>query len=326
MAVERNPHYRPREGSEADWAAGPKRAHFERVEWHVMPDPATALAALRTGEVDWWENPGNDLLPALRRARDVMVGQANRLGTFGTGVFNTLHPPFDKPAVRRAMLRAMSQADFMTAAAGTEPGNTRAGIGVFTPGTPLANDEAMDTIAAPRDIERAKRELREAGYAGERVVLLAPADQPVLAALAEVQRDLFEKLGVNLDYVVSDWGTLVQRRARREPPAQGGWSMFHTTWNGLEGINPGVMPFLRGNGTQGWFGWPEVPALEAARLAWFDAPDLAAQQAAARGIQRVVMEEAPYMPTGQYFSSTAWRRGLEGLITPILAMWNARRV
>ncbi len=326
LAVERNPHYVPRAEGEADWAAGPKRVHFDRVEWHVMPDGATAASALRQGEVDWWENPPNDLLPSLRRVREVVINPPGPLGVFGTGVFNCLHPPFDRPAVRRALLRAMSQADFMTAAAGTEPGRTRAGVGVFTPGTPLANDEGMAAITASRSIEQGRRELREAGYAGERVTLLAPADQPVLAALAEVQRDLFEKLGMPVEYLVSDWGTLVQRRARREPPAQGGWNMFHTTWNGLEGINPGVMPFLRANGAQAWFGWPTIPALEEARLAWFDAPDLAAQQAAARRIQAVVLEEAPFMPTGQYFASSAMRRGLEGVLTPILAMWNARRV
>jgi peptide/nickel transport system substrate-binding protein len=31
--------------------AGPKRVHFKRVEWPVIPDPGTA-AALQNGEVD----------------------------------------------------------------------------------------------------------------------------------------------------------------------------------------------------------------------------------------------------------------------------------
>ncbi|MCW8088046.1 ABC transporter substrate-binding protein [Sabulicella glaciei] len=325
VAFERNPDYVPRPNGTSDWAAGPKRVHMDRVEWLTMPDPGTAMAALRSGEVDWWENPGNDLLPVLRRARDVHVQRASPLGTFGTGVFNTMHPPFDKPAVRRAILRAMSQEDFMTAAAGADSELWRAGVGVFTPETPLANDEALEAVTGPRDIERSRRELREAGYNGERVVLLAPGDYPLLGALAEVQRDLFQRLGVNLDYVVTDWGTLVQRRSRREPPGQGGWSMFHTTWNGLDGINPGVMQYIRANGQGAWFGWPDIPALEEARLSWFDAPDLEAQKASARRIQRIVMEEAPYLPTGQYFGSTAWRRGLEGVIAPIYAMWNIRR-
>ena len=101
--------------------------------------------------------------------------------------------------------------------------------------------------------------------------------------------------------------------------------MFHTTWNGLDAINPGVMQFLRANGQGAWFGWPDVPALERERLAWFDAPDLAAQQAGARRIQVLVMEEAPYLPTGQYFASTAWRKSITEPISETIAFWGVQR-
>lgn len=321
---ERNPAYRPREGGEPSWAAGPKRVHFDRVEWNIMPDPATATAALQTGEVDWWENPPNDLLPALRRGRDIRLKRGSPLGTIGTGVFNCLHPPFDKPAVRRAVLRAMSQADFMTAAAGAERELWRDGVGVFTPGTPLANDAGLEAITAPRDLERSRRELREAGYSGERVVVLAPSDQPALAALGEVGADLFRRLGVEVDYRVSDWGTLVQRRASREPPDKGGWNMFHTTWNGLDGISPGVMQYLRAGGQSAWFGWPDVPKLEGLRLSWFDAPDLEAQKRIAVEIQREFLQSAPVLPTGQYFGSTAWRRTITEPVSEVYAFWGVR--
>jgi peptide/nickel transport system substrate-binding protein len=326
VVYERNPDYVPRQGGEPDWAAGPKIVHFDRVEWHVMPDPGTAAAALQNGEAEWWENPPNDLVPVLARAREVVVGRASPLGTFGTGIFNTLHPPFDKSAVRRAVLRAMSQADFMAAAAGADPSLWRADVGVFTPGTPLANEAGIEAITAPRDIEASKRELREAGYAGERVVLMAASDNPVLAALGEVGNDLLRRLGMNVDFVVADWGTVVQRRASKEPPERGGWNMFHTTWNGLDGINPGVMQFLRANGQQAWFGWPDVPSLDALRLSWFDAPDLAAQRRIAEEVQKQVFEHAPYLPTGQYFNSTAWRRSVTKPNSEVISFWGIRRV
>ena len=325
VAFERNAAYRPREAGETSWAAGPKRVFVDRVEWVVMPDPGTAAAALRSGEVDWWENPPNDLLPVLQRDRNVTVRRASNLGAFGTGIFNCLHPPFDKPAVRRAVLRAMSQQDFMTAAAGADPSLWKAGIGVFTPGTPLANDAGIEAITGPRDLERSKRELREAGYRGEPVVMLAPSDQAVLMALAEVGADLFKKLGMNVEYRVSDWGTLVQRRASKEPPDKGGWSFFHTTWNGLDGLNPGIMQFLRANGERAWFGWPDVPKLVTLRDAWFDAPDLAAAQAIAREIQTTVFEEAPYLPSGQYFGSTGYRRNVTDVIPEIYAFWGVKK-
>lgn len=59
---ERFESYHPREDGTPDWTAGPKVAHFDRIEWHVLPDPATALAALQTGEMDWWELAASDFL------------------------------------------------------------------------------------------------------------------------------------------------------------------------------------------------------------------------------------------------------------------------
>ena len=54
--------YSPRD-EKANWLAGGKRVHFDRIEWHIVPDAATAAAALQNGEVDWWETPISDLIP-----------------------------------------------------------------------------------------------------------------------------------------------------------------------------------------------------------------------------------------------------------------------
>jgi peptide/nickel transport system substrate-binding protein len=100
--------------------------------------------------------------------------------------------------------------------------------------------------------------------------------------------------------------------------------MFHTTWNGLDGINPGVMQFLRAGGQAAWFGWPDVPRLEELRLSWFDAPDLPAQKRIAMDIQREALEAAPFLPTGQYFSSTAYRRTITEPVSEVMAFWGVR--
>jgi peptide/nickel transport system substrate-binding protein len=317
--------YKPREGGAAEWAAGPKVVHVDRVEWRVMPDPGTAASALQNNEVDWWENPTNDLLPLLARNRDIVTELAGPLGTLGTGIFNHLHPPFDKPAVRRVVLEAMSQEDFMIAAAGTDPSLWKAGIGVFTPGTPMANDAAMGAITGKRDLEASKRALIAAGYKGERIVLMAPSDQPVLAALGEVCNDLLKRLGMDVDFVVSDWGTLVQRRASKAAPDKGGWNMFNTTWAGLDMVNPVVTQVLRTSGDKGFFGWPNIPEIEALREAWLDAPDLPAQQRIAAELQTVAMREVPFLPTGQYFYKTAYRSSLKDVPKGLFVFWNARK-
>jgi peptide/nickel transport system substrate-binding protein len=220
----------------------------------------------------------------------------------------------------------MSQQDYMNAAAGTDRALWRDRVGVFTPGTPMATDIGLEFLTRKRDQSELRAAMRAAGYDGERVVLLAPGDIPVLAALGEVGNDLLRRLGMNVDYVVSDWGTVVQRRAKKEPPSQGGWSMFHTNWTGADMIHPTSIQLLRANGHKAWFGWPDLPHLQALVESWTDAPDLATQQGIAVEIQKDVLQDVPFLPVGQYFTKTAHRRNIDGIIKGVFAFWNARRI
>ena len=323
VVYERNRDYVPRPDGTSSWAAGPKVVHVDRVEWTVMPDPGTAMSALQNGEVDWWENPPNDLLPLIDRSRTMQARRSSPLGIVGTGIFNHLHPPFNNTEIRRIVMEAFSQEDCMAAAAG-DPSMWRAGVGVFPPETPMANDAGMAALNGRKDFEASKKALQAAGYKGERVVLMAASDNPVLAALGEVANDVLRRLGMNVDYVVSDWGTLVQRRASKAAPDAGGWNMFHTTWYGLDLVNPGVSQMLRTSGGQTYFGWPEVPEVDALRNAWIDASEPAGQLQLAREIQAAALRHAVYIPTGQYFNKTAWTSRLADVPDGLHVFWSAR--
>ncbi|MDN3565248.1 ABC transporter substrate-binding protein [Paeniroseomonas aquatica] len=326
FVYERFADYRPRESGTPAWTSGPKRALVDRVEWRVTPDSATASAALQSGEVDWWENPPNDLLPPLRRARDIVIDIPDPTGQLGFARFNHLHAPFNNPKLRQALLGAINQADFMTAAFGDTKGAWRDKVGFFPDGTPFASDAGMAALTSPRDLEKVKREVAASGYKGEPVVLLGATDFPIINALCLVGADLFKQVGLNVDYVSSDWGTVVQRRNSREPVEKGGWSVFFTYWAGFDTLGPGVNQTLRGNGTNGWFGWASSERLEAKRAEWFDAPSLAAQQQAAREQQAIGFEEVPALPLGQAFVATAYRRNLVDLPKGPPFFWNARKV
>src|SRR6266571_2635091 len=71
--------YLPRQEPNS-WLAGGKQMSLERIEWIVMPDPATASSALQNGEIDWWENPISDLVPVLRKNANILVDIADPLG------------------------------------------------------------------------------------------------------------------------------------------------------------------------------------------------------------------------------------------------------
>ncbi len=64
---ERFAEYRPRSSGTPDWTAGPKIVNFDRVEWTVQTESASAAAAMRAGQFDWWELPPPDLIPCCAR-------------------------------------------------------------------------------------------------------------------------------------------------------------------------------------------------------------------------------------------------------------------
>jgi peptide/nickel transport system substrate-binding protein len=294
VAYERFADYVPREGGEVSFLAGPKRVSVPRVEWTIIPDPATAAAALRTGEVDWWERATPDLLPLLRREAALAVEVPDPLGFISTLRMNHLQPPFDNPALRRAVLPAVNQADYMQAVMGADRSLWRTEVGIFTPGTPLATGAGMDALAF--DLDRARRLVAESGYRGERVVVLAATDVPAVAALSAVGADMLRRIGLAVEEQAMDWGSVVRRLGSQEPVGSGGWSAYFSNWAGLDHINPAGHLVLRGQGRAGFIGWPESPRLEALREAWFDAPDLAAQQAIAAEMQVQAFADVPYVP------------------------------
>ena len=317
--------YRPRDSGTPEWSSGPKIVHLDRVIWNVIPDVATAAAAIQRGEADWWEKLDFDQRASLLRDPNLTVSVVEVTGNLPFMRMNQLFPPFDNPAIRRAVMGAVNQADFLTAAAGEDSSVWRSGIGFFPPASPLASDAGMQALTGPRDLGRVKREIVAAGYRGERVVVLVPSDFPTLNAVALVTADMLRNCGLNVDTQVTDWGTVVQRRTSKEPLDRGGWSVFCSTFAGLDTASPAVHAALRGNGTGGWFGWPTAPKLEALRSEWFAAPDLAAQKRIAAEIQAQAFIDVPYLPLGIYFQPTVQRKSLSGTLTGMPIFWNLRK-
>ncbi len=92
---------------------------------------------------------------------------------------------------------------------------------------------------------------------------------------------------------------MVTRRANKAPPDQGGWNIFCTDWSGFDMLNPAVEQVLRCGGVQtGFFGWPDLPQIEAMRGAWIEAPDEDGRRKIAHDIQALAMQEVPYLPLG----------------------------
>ena len=314
--------YVPRPGAAPSFTAGPKIVNFDRVEWHVIPDAATAAGALQAGEVDWWEQPTVDLQPMLRKKSNVVVDVIDPTGVIGTIRFNCTQPPFDNVAIRRALLGAVDQRDFMNAIVGDDPALLRVGVGFFTPQSPMASTAGTEVLTSPRDLARVRQRLKDAGYHGQQTVLLGATDFPSINAESQVASSLLQSLGMSVDYQSMDWGTVTQRRTSKASADRGAWSAFFTAAAGLEMFDPTGHNQIRGNGANAWFGWPESPELEKLRDAWFAAPTIPEQKDLCRQMQLQAFEFAPYIPLGQFFQATAYSNSLTGILKGGFALFN----
>ncbi|MGE0418888.1 MAG: ABC transporter substrate-binding protein [Acetobacteraceae bacterium] len=321
----KNDRYVPRSEPNNGWTAGGKVVHFERVEWLTSPDDGTSAASMRSGQMDWWELPTVDLIPVLKQTGRIQVGIKDKNGTLGIMKMNNLQPPFDNPAIRRALLGAVVQSDFMTAIAGDDPAMWRSGVGIFTPGTDMASDAGMDVLNSKRDLAKVRAMIKEAGYNNERTVLLSPSDPHYRKAMADVAGQMLVDSGFNLDIQSMDWGTAIVRRENRQPVDKGGWSALCTTANGLDMQTP-MLHFLRTTGPKGWFGWTNSPKIEELRAAWVDAPDLAAQKKIAAEIQLQCWVDVPHLPLGIWFQPMAWQNTIDGIPNGFPLFWGVRRV
>jgi peptide/nickel transport system substrate-binding protein len=317
--------YVPRQEAPSFYAGG-KVANFERVEWIVQPDSATAAAALQKGEVDWIEQPLIDLCPMLRKSPDVLVSVNDPFGWQPIIALNHLNPPFDNPKLRRALLPALNQKAFVAAVIGEQSELGHVPGGYFADGQPMASHVGLEILTRPRDIKLAKQLVTGSGYSGEPVVLLSASDRPVYSAVSFVTRELFQAVGLTVDFQAMDWGSVVTRRTSQSPPDKGGWSAFITALDGVTVSNPGGNFALRGSGQKAWFGWPTDEKLESLRDAWFDAPDLVSQKALAEQIQLRGLETLPYIPLGQIFQPTAFRSDIKDIVKSMFPLfWGVRR-
>src|SRR5438477_536900 len=181
--------------------------------------------------------------------------------------------------------------------------------------------DVWPVLAANPDVQ-----LAQAGYKGEKVVVMDAVDQPVAHTQALVITEVLKKLGMNVDLQAMDWGTLVTRRASKEPIDKGGYNIFATGWVGADLLDPVLNLPLKTNGDKAWFGWPKDDKLEELRTQWLKATTMEERKKLAAAIQERAFEVVPYLPTGQWLPKTSYRKNVKGLLQcPAYLMWNVEK-
>jgi len=311
--------YVPR--SEApDMAAGARLAKVDEVEWVYLPDPSVAVAALNRGEVDFIDSPKADLLPLLRQNPDLVVKVNDPLGSMYIIRPNHLHPPFNNPKAREALVALTDQTEFMQAVGG-DPELYRTCDSFLFCGTPSYSNAGRVKANTKPDLDKAKRLFAEAGYKGEPVIVLNPADT-VYSPAALLMAQNLKKAGINVTVDTMDPGTHSQRRESKAVPGAGGWSLIASYWEGTL-INPIDYPVINGACDRSWIGWPCNPEIERLRLAWAKEADPAKQKVILDQLHTQIADNVMMVPLGQRATVVAHRKSVTGVIpSPVLLLWN----
>ncbi|KGT72887.1 peptide ABC transporter substrate-binding protein [Bradyrhizobium japonicum] len=325
FAYDRSEKYIPR-SEMSDGLAGGKIAKLDRIIWDNISDQNTALAALQAGEVDFIEGPPLDLTKVIEGDPSLALEVLNKSGWVFFMRMNFLNKPFDNVKARQAMLHLIDQDAFMNVVA-PDPKNGRIVTSMFGTGTLASNDENTGWYKKGADPEKAKQLLKEAGYAGEKVVILQPSNWASMSNAAQLLASTLRTIGVNAELAPSDWGGIVARRANKSPVESGGWSIFISADTDYSFGNPLTAPYLTANGDKGWYGWASNAEYEALRAKWIDAETLEDRKALARKMQRVWWDFVGFVPLCGSVSPIARRKTLTGLLpTPgLIPMWNMQK-
>jgi peptide/nickel transport system substrate-binding protein len=323
VVYDRNPDYVPR-AEPPDGLAGGRVVKLDRVEWLIMPDAATAAAALQAGEIDIWEQPSQDLIPVVAANRGVKVDRYSSLANQVMLRPNSLHPPFDNPKARQALAYATDQADFLAGGFGDEQWWKRCNA-YFVCGGPNGTEAGAEAFGKP-DLATARRLLAESGYKGEKLVLSSSHDIAPIGRMAEVAADALKKVGFNVEVQFADWGTVTTRQQNRGTPEQGGWNLFVTYASGATMQSPMTNIGTNMACEKAWAGWPCDAEAERLRGAVVDAPDDASRKRAVEALHRRLAEMQPYRVLGQFDQPYARRVNVSGVLAaPVMLFWNVEK-
>ena len=168
--------------------------------FRIIPDAAAATNSLLAGDVDAFANfPAPEALPQLAADSRFAVVQGSTEGETILSINNS-KPPFNDIRVRQAIAHTLDRQAIIDGAMfgqGTPIGTH------FAPHHPAYNADLINTY--PRDIEKAKALLSEAGFAeGMKATLQLPP--PTYARRGgEIIASQLREIGIELEIIPVEW-------------------------------------------------------------------------------------------------------------------------
>jgi peptide/nickel transport system substrate-binding protein len=234
--------YKPRSEKPSGYG-GAKTVYVDEIRWIPVPDVATRVAQVETGELDFADDLNLDAYDRLTKnpsLRPLIVKPLFWL----VAVFNKKEGPMTSPKLRQAWQAAIDVEPIMRAVAGGRREFYRMDSSVMFQEMAEWHTSVPGLPWNERNREKAKRLLQEAGYKGEPIRFLTTQEYKWMYDFALLTKQQLEDVGFNIDLQVVDWATLVKRRNNPKE-----YEAF-TTGTGLF-YDPTHVDFL----TCAWPGW-----------------------------------------------------------------------
>ncbi len=188
-----------------DGLGGAKRPLVDEVRFVVIPDSATAKAALVSGDIDVVPDVANADVGELKSVDKVKLSVVSHMGLVGL-IIQTRDPVMANAKLRRAMAAAIDKPELVAAVTdglGKPNGSIVPTLSAYH-GKVQDEDIAYDPAAA-------RKLIAEAGYKGEKIVMMANKRYPQSFNAAVIAQQMLKAVGLNVEIVVLEWATQLDR-------------------------------------------------------------------------------------------------------------------
>jgi peptide/nickel transport system substrate-binding protein len=180
--------------------------HIDRITFRVIPDNTVRLANLQAGDLDIIERLDPSDAAKVESDPNLKLVAADTLNyqsiVFNVGNTERSDNPFGRdPRVREAFELALDRQAINEVAFG---GQYIAGNQPAAPSSPYYNP---DIPVPPRDVERAKQILEEAGYTEPVSFELLVPNRPLSVRVAEMMQAMVSEAGIDMKLQVVDFAT-----------------------------------------------------------------------------------------------------------------------
>jgi peptide/nickel transport system substrate-binding protein len=296
-----------------DGMRGAKRAMVETLEFRIIKEPATRVAALQSGEVHIVPSVQASDRRTLRNDSNITLTLLNPYQWWGFG-FNFTRALAGNLKIRQAIQAGIDHAELALASAG-EQDLYRLDPALSVVGTFYYSDVGKE-LFNQKDRAKARRLLQEAGYNNEPIVIVSTKANIIQDRMATVLHKQLEEMGMRVQTDWYDGATLRQVRTQRDR-----WDIIPVGWGTVFDPNVYSQNWHSRSGSWGWYNNREMDlAMDSAARS----VDLNVRKRHYANMQRIFVNDIPMLKVFDLFSLRAARRSVQN-VSPFkdLVVWNA---